>query len=215
MRETSEFDRGISFYDAIYGFAITLLIANVDAPPPDAWQDLATFLRTGVLHQLGGFALSFVVIAVFWRINVRLVKRISAMDSATTTMNLIAAAFVILIPFTTQGISDPGSAGYALPTALYAANITLASLAQLAMFQTARHRGLETEPMSKRENVALVLDSIATPLVFVVSIPVALLWGADAGKLTWASLLVLGPLSAYVIRRRAATEGDDGDAQST
>ncbi|MGV0835252.1 hypothetical protein [Mycolicibacterium thermoresistibile] len=31
-RGTSEFDRALSFIDAIFGFSITLLIANLDMP---------------------------------------------------------------------------------------------------------------------------------------------------------------------------------------
>ena len=42
----------------------------------------------------------------------------------------LAAAFVILIPFTTQGVSDPETSSFELTTVLYAANIILASLAQ-------------------------------------------------------------------------------------
>lgn len=200
-RDSAEFDRGVSFFDAVYGFAVTLLIANVDAPPAEAWHDLSSLLAAGVLHQLGGFALSFVVIAVFWRLNVQLVQRISAMDGATTTANLAAVAFVILIPFTTQGISDPGSAQFALPTAFYAANIAVVSLLQLGVFEVARARGLEIEPMSKKEHVRFVLDALSTPVVFFASIPIALLWSADVGKLTWASLIIIGPLTARLLQR--------------
>ncbi len=202
-RETSEFDRGLSFYDAIYGFAITLLIANVDAPPAEAWRDLPSLLATGVLGQLGGFVLSFVVIAVFWRLNVRLMKRLTGMDSATTTMNLVAAGFVVLLPFTTQGISDPATDPYALPAILYALNIAIASLAQIAMFEVARYRGLEVAPMTRREHVAFVLDWMPTPAVFLASVPIALLWGPDVGKISWAALLVVGPLSGRLVRRWA------------
>jgi hypothetical protein len=35
-RDTAEFDRGIQFFDAIYGFAITLLITTVHLPPSSA-----------------------------------------------------------------------------------------------------------------------------------------------------------------------------------
>ncbi|WP_300266745.1 TMEM175 family protein [Microbacterium sp.] len=208
-RDSAEFDRGVSFYDAVYGFAVTLLIANVDAPPAEAWQDLSSLLATGVLHQLGGFALSFIVIAVFWRINVKLVQRISAMDAATTAANLAAAAFVILIPFTTQGISDPGSAEFALPTVFYAANIAVVSLLQLGVFEVARARGLEIEPLTKKEHRRFVLDALPTSVVFLASIPVALLWSPEAGKLTWLALIVIGPLTARLLQRGAVSQPED------
>ncbi|MET1153092.1 TMEM175 family protein [Arthrobacter sp.] len=200
-RESSEFDRGLSFYDVIYGFAITLLVTNIDAPSAEAWQDPRTLLESGVVHQLAGFALSFAVIAVFWRMNLRLIKRLSALDSATTTANLLAAAFVILIPFTTQGVSDPETSSFELTTVLYAANIILASMAQLLMYEIARRHGLEIDPMAPRHHAAFVLDFLVPPLVFAVSIPVALAAGGTAGKITWASLIVLGPVSGILAAR--------------
>ncbi|WP_205739601.1 TMEM175 family protein [Georgenia sp. SYP-B2076] len=206
-RETSEFDRGLSFFDAIYAFAITLLITNVDVPPDATWEDPGALVATGVLHQLGGFVLGFIVIALFWRVNVTLVKRITAMDPATTTANLVAAAFVILIPFTTQGMSDPTAAAYGLPTAIYAANIALASLAQLAMYEVARRRGVEVRPTTRRENVAHVLDSLATPLIFLASIPVALAWGGYVGKLSWLVLLLVAPLAEHLAWRGVPAPG--------
>lgn len=202
-RETSEFARGLSFFDAIYAFAITLLVVNIDVPPTEAWRSLATLTVTGLPRQVGGFALSFIVIAVFWRINVRLVQRISAMDPATTMANLVAAALVVLIPFTTQGISDPGSAPYALPTVLYAGNIALASLAQMTMFEVARRRGLERAPLSPKEHRAWLVPGLVTPAVFLASVPVALVWGGDVGKLFWLALAVLSPLAGRVGRRPA------------
>ena len=199
-RGGAEFDRGIGFYDAIYGFAITLLIANVDAPPAAAWSDLPSLLETGVLHQLGGFALSFIVIAAFWRVNVRLVRRLSGMGTGTTIANLVAAAFVILIPFTTQGISDPESTPYALPTAVYAVNIAFVSLSQLAVFEVGRIEGLEIEPLSAPAHRAFLIDAIGTPVVFLASVPIALLWDANLAKLFWASLIIIGPITARLVR---------------
>lgn len=195
-RETSEFDRGLSFFDAIYGFAVTLLIANMAAPRRRDWQSVSALLDSGILGQLGAFALSFVVITLFWRVNVQLVQQLREMDSVTVVANLVAAGFVILIPFTSQGIADGQLAGLVLPTVLYAFNIIAASLSQTMMFQVARFRGLENEPMSSRANRAWVLDNLAPVSVFLVSIPVALVWGGSAGKLSWLLLILIGPLSA-------------------
>ena len=204
-RTSGEFGRGISFVDAVYGFAATLLIANVDAPPAEAWTSLDALAASSVPAQALGFALSFTVIAVFWRVNVRLVARLRGWDGVTIGINLLASGLVILIAYTTQGISDPSTADLPLPTAFYAANIALVALCQTAMFQVARARGLERTPTSARRNVLDMSGALVTPLIFLVSIPIALAWGATAGKLTWAITLVLGPvvgvLAGRAIRR--------------
>jgi uncharacterized membrane protein len=205
-RSSSTFGREVSFFDAVYGFAATLLIANVDAPPADAWQSMDALLASGAGAQLLGFALSFTVIAVMWRVNVRLTRRLTGLDGVTAAVNLAAAASVVLIAFTTQGISDPDSQGYPLSTALYAANIALAALLQTVMFQIARARGLERVPSSRRQNLLDTAGALVTPLIFAVSIPIALTWGADAGKWTWATAILLGPAVGTLAAR--ASRGD-------
>ena len=44
--------------------------------------------------------------------------------------------------------------------------------------------------------------------MFLVSIPIAMTWGATAGKLTWATLLVLGPLVGILTERAIRRGGD-------
>ncbi|MFT4088528.1 MAG: TMEM175 family protein [Gordonia sp. (in: high G+C Gram-positive bacteria)] len=193
--DSNEFGRGVSFFDAVYGFAATLLIANLDAPPAEAWRDFDALLDSGIVDQLLGFVLSFAVIALFWRVNVRLTKNLRAMDGPTISANLVASGLVIVIPFTTQGISDPASNGYALPTALYSLNIALAALAQSAVALIARRRGLEIDPPTGRANVLGIVDALLTPVVFGLSIPIALTLGPAAAQWSWALLLVLLPIS--------------------
>ena len=180
---STEFGRGISYIDAVYGFAATLLISNVDAPPPKAWDSLAALAASGMPTQVLGFVLSFTVIAVFWRLNVRLTKAMRGWDSVTTVLNLVAAASVVFFAFTTQGISDPASTDLPLPTAMYALNVVVVSLCLTTMFQVARSRGLLRHPTSRRRNALELVAALVTPFVFLVSIPIALTWGAVPARL--------------------------------
>ncbi|MBK0418837.1 DUF1211 domain-containing protein [Leucobacter sp. CSA1] len=212
-RDRAEFDRGLGFFDAVYGFAITLLIANVDAPPADAWTDPGALLAHGLGSQLFGFVISFAVIALFWWTNTRLVGRLRGMDGAVIAANLVVAALVVLLPFTTQGISDPEISELPLPTALYAVNVAAAILAQTAMFEIARVRGLVAEDVPDAARWAVRLDVLAQVAVFAVSIPVAYLAGTDWGRLTWAALVVVGPVmgrwSDGVVTRSANSQPHD------
>ncbi len=198
---STEFGRNISYIDAVYGFAATLLISNVDAPPARAWDDFGSLVASGMPTQALGFILSFTVIAVFWRLNVRLTKQMRGWDSVTTVLNLVAAASVVFFAFTTQGISDPHSSDLPLPTVMYAANVILVSLCVTTMFQIARARGLLRHRSSARRNRFDIAAALVTPLVFLVSIPVALVWGAIPGRLCWAALLILSPLAGIIAAR--------------
>jgi uncharacterized membrane protein len=211
IRDSSEFGRSLSFFDAIYGFALTLLIANLDLPPEDAWRSLGALLDA-VGSQLLGFVISFVVIVVFWRSNSRLVARLTGLDARGVTLNIVLAGLIILIPFTTQGISDPGISDLALPTILYAINLTAAILVQIVWFDGSIRRGLERVPTSPRVRRAELLDGLINPAVLVASIPVALVWGGSAAKYVWFAMLVLNPLSGFLQRRAARRAGRQGPA---
>lgn len=201
-RDSLEFARAFTFFDAVYAFALTLLVVNVDPPDAADWRDLGTLLASGLEWQLLGFAVSFAVIAVFWRVNHRIAAEFDAVTPGTVVANLIAIAFVVLIPFSTQGISDAETADQPLAVAVYAVNISLAVLGQTAVYYRARHDGVLAEILPRRADAVKLADALVTPAVFLASIPVAYAFGADWGRATWALLIVLGPLSGWWSSKR-------------
>jgi uncharacterized membrane protein len=213
-RETSEFDRGLGFFDAVYAFAITLLITNIDMPAPDAWKSIGTLLGGTLGSQLLGFVISFVVIAVFWKVNFDLIRDFSGMISSVVIVILVTVGLVVLLPFTTQGISDPEIVGLPLPTALYACNIALAILSQMIMFEVGRRSGLVAANHPPAALWAERIDALLKVAVFLASVPVAFLAGPGWARWVWATLLVISPLSGRwsdrrVRESRAAASGED------
>jgi uncharacterized membrane protein len=215
-RDSVEFARAVAFFDAIYAFALTLLVVNVDPPVASDWASLDALIDSGLGSQLLGFAISFVVIAVFWRVNHRLIARIDAITPGVIVANLVATALVVLVPFSTQGISDSATSDLPLALAVYAVNISLAVIGQTAVFYVARHDGVVVNPLPKRADTIHTLDTLVTPAVFFASIPIAYAFGADWGRWTWASLIVLAPLSGRWAARRVAriVAADDARTRS-
>jgi uncharacterized membrane protein len=205
LRETSEFDRSLSFFDAVYAFSLTLLIANLDWPPPAAWQNISTLLADGLDDQLIAFVISLVVIVVFWRSNQSIVARLVKLDSATINLNILVATIVIFIPFTTQAVGDPETADLTLPTVLYAVNVTAAIIAQMVMYRVAVAHRLERVPISPRYHRVELVNALFKPVVFVLSIPIAFVFGPTAGKLTWL-LILLSPIIGSLTQRVIGTE---------
>lgn len=213
-REGVEFGRGLSFFDAIFGFAITVLVVSLDPPPAASWVSLATLMDSGLGNQLTCFAISFVVIAVFWRSNTQLLGRFRAMDSTLITANLVTVACVVLIPFSTQGISDPKLYGLPLPTALYAVNVALAILSQSVTAEIARARGLLIDDAPRSAWWAMRIDVLCKIAVFLVSVPIAFVFGSQWAQLTWLLLIVLGRITGRWSARVADRAGAD-DRPST
>lgn len=209
-RETSEFDRGLAFFDAIYAFALTLLIANLDVPPAADWGSLETLLANGLGWQLVAFVISVVVIVMFWRNNTAVIARLGRLDSAVITANIVLACIVIFLPFTTQAMGDPETADLVLPTVLYAVNVALGVLAQIVMTRIAIARGLEREPANARDRRAELVASLWKPLVFLGSIPVAYAVGPGAAKAVWLLTLAAPLVDAVVGSSGRQLDPDDG-----
>ncbi|UOE45852.1 TMEM175 family protein [Agromyces larvae] len=203
-RDSVEFSRAVAFFDAAYAFALTLLVVNIDPPPAEDWATPARWVTSGLGWQFFGFAVSFIVIAVFWRVNHRLGSEFTGFSSGTITANLVALALIVFIPFSTQGISDPATADEPLAVAVYAVNISVAVMAQSAVYLVARRDRLLRHPLPRRADTVNLIDAMSTPAVFLLSIPVAYLWGAEWGRWCWLLLIVVGPISGRWAARRVA-----------
>ncbi len=198
-RDTSNFDRAVGFFDAVYGFSLTLLVTTIDVTDVQAWQSLGELLAADGT-QLLSFLISFVVIVAFWRQNHAMIARFTALDSATITANVVVMAFVVFIPFTTEAMGHPDLQALALPTAMYAFNVGAAILAGTLVYQVGIRRGLVDQDEPPRARRAWTIDALTKPVVMFASIPVTYfgvaLWGdSSAGKLFWLLLLVVGPVS--------------------
>lgn len=209
-RGRSEFARGLGFFDVIYGFAVTLLIVNVDMPPAELWSSPAQLMSGDLASHLTGFGISFTVIALFWYSNTALLGQFHSLDGPVIAANLVTACLVVLIPFTTQAISDPVISERPLATATYATNVGLAILSQSAMFELGRARGLTAHDAPRASWWATRLEAVARVAVFALSIPVAYLASPAWGQLSWLLLIPVGVIggrwSARVETRASAPD---------
>ena len=201
-RDTTEFDRSLNFVDAIFGFSATLLVTTLDVPPAADWRSLSALLGGGLGDQLVAFAISFAVIAGFWRTNHRVISTFRALDPVTLRILLYLVALVIFIPFTTKAISDPDPAGYPLPTALYAANVAAVVLITMALILVGHWRGLTSDSTPLAQQIS---GSVVVAAVFLASIPVAYRFGPSIAKYCWLALLVISPLTDLIVKRLSPT----------
>ena len=181
-RDSVEFSRAIAFFDAVYAFAVTLLVVNLDPPAASDWSSLAALLDSGLEWQLLGFAISFVVIAAFWRVNHRIVAGFRALSSAHDHREPGGDRVHRADPVHDAGDQRHRHRRRPLAMALYAVNISCAMLAQSAMYYVALHDGMVAHPLPRRAAVARLLDILVTPAVFLASIPIAYTYGATAAR---------------------------------
>ena len=204
-RDDSEFDRAIGFIDATFALALTLLITTLEVDDSaSAWDSLGS-LDEALGAQFVAFAIAFVVIAGYWLRHHRMVASFTAIDYPVIVLNLGLVAAIVLLPFSTQAVGDPGISELALPTALMAVNVAAASILHGSVYRLARHRGLLSPQPSTAEANQFLLASLSTAAVFLVSIPIAYILCPDWARTSWLLLIPLG----YVLDRRSKRRGGE------
>jgi uncharacterized membrane protein len=139
---------------------------------PTSWTSLDE-LYDAIGPQFFAFAIAFVVIAGYWLRHHRLIASFAAIDTPVIVANLALVAAVVLLPFSTRSVGDPGVEDLPLPTAVMAVNVAAASIFHAAVFVLAWRRGLLGARLMPAEPLEQVLGSLAAAAVFLASIPVA------------------------------------------
>jgi uncharacterized membrane protein len=99
------FDRLIMLSDGVFSIAITLLAFDLRGPAH--WRSLAD-IWAAISPQLDAYALSFVVIAVYWLAHRRFFAMIVTVDAPVTVLNLVTLALVALVPAATTQVHGGG-----------------------------------------------------------------------------------------------------------
>jgi uncharacterized membrane protein len=157
------------------------------------------------LPQIGGFAISFAVIGLFWMAHHALFRHIKGLDRRLVLLNLLFLGSIAFLPYPTALLS--AAADQVPATVFYAVSIAAAGLAEAAVWLYAiriRELALPRVPRSVRRWV--LLRTLRTPLVFLLSVPVAIARPALA-KYLWLLVLV----SALVLRRLEPVEAEPAE----
>ncbi|MET7365855.1 TMEM175 family protein [Streptomyces sp. NPDC005566] len=182
-------DRLIALSDGIFAIAMTLLVLDVSVPAgldPDRFHDAVG----DWLPKLGAYALSFTILAGFWRDHRRIVQLAQRVTPLSERLALAGLGVIALVPFPTAMLSEYASEP--LSVALYALTIAVVDLLQLALFLSVRRH-----PHTSR---GIAADLASTILVFGATVPIAFFVSPVAAMWSW---LALAPLKMAVGRRYA------------
>lgn len=193
-RDEIEFGRAVTFFDAVYAFSLTLLITTVDDFSPKAWSSPPALWQANG-SSLASFAISFLVVVQFWRANHAEMATFRHLDNRLIALNTAVLFGVVLIPFTTEAMGEPGLQDLPLPVALYAVNVSATYLLQRAVTVLADRRDLRDRPRTSGERRESAAAAVVVPLVFLGSILPAYLVNPTAAQISWLSLFVLVPLA--------------------
>ena len=182
-----EFGRVVAFSDGVLSIAITLLVLNIDVPTGPADEMLSDLAHDW--RQYVAFALSFAIIGRFWILHHRLFEMASGFDRPLLVMNLGWLALIVLMPFTTNLVTDYPSEP--VSAACYGAGIGLASLLHWGMVHHLMRAGLINESTREAAESAAAVRALAPSVLFLLSVPIAFL-SVDAAHIVWFATFLPG-----------------------
>jgi uncharacterized membrane protein len=197
--EARGLDRVLAFGDAVVAIALTLVaLPLVDrALEAASTQDFFATNR----HMLAPAAISFLVIAAFWRVHHRLFLPATGYSSAVLQLETLWLATIVALPVAT--VLDLGSGGDdRLSLAVYIGTMLVSSLALRAESTVLRRQGfLDDAPLEPALGRWLTIGLLASALVLAMLVP--------GGGAAWLLLLLLeGPIRAAAARRAGPTARD-------
>lgn len=192
-RDELAFARAVTFFDAVFAFALTLLITTVNDFSPAAWRSPAALWEANG-SGLVSFAISFAVVVRFWRASHHELSTFRSLDGRLIALHAAVLFGVVLIPFTTEAMGEPGLRDLPLPVALYAVNVTFIYVLQHLVGIVADRGGMRERRMTPKQLRALVVSASVFPVVFLGSIPVAYLVSPAVAQCTWLSLPLIIPV---------------------
>lgn len=183
-------ERLVALSDGVYAIAMTLLVLDITVPPALDDAGFEAALR-GVWPSLGAYALSFAVLAGFWRDQRWILQQVRQCDTLMVRVALAGLGLVALLPFPTSVLSEYGGS-HPQAVTVYAATIAGIALLHLALFLLARRRPHRPgDPLSSRATWDGVIELASVVPVAAASVIVAFSVSPSAALWTWLAVLPL------------------------
>ena len=166
-------DHVISFADAIFAFSITFMAISIHIPEIAQNLNQAQVIDK-LLESIPEFeiyVISFFVIGVYWIAYHQIFNHIAGSHSTMTWLTIVFLFFITLIPLATN--LQIGFGQYQIVFAVYALVLTIAGSLLTIMWLHATKNKLIDENLNHNEIHLILLESILSPVVFLLSILVS------------------------------------------
>jgi uncharacterized membrane protein len=203
-------ERTVFFSDAVMAIAMTLLVLEIKIPDvPDAKFGAALLDDLGVFFS---YAISFAIIGINWVSHHRKFKLVERYNSGLMWRNFLFLFFIAILPLATEAV---GSSSSMIAISIYAIVISACQISQMLIWIYARRHKLLRPIVDRALFLHVIRSQLPLPIVFLLSIPIGLIWGADIARWSWflmipASIIVGlfdGPRSVPGERRLSPPRG--------
>jgi uncharacterized membrane protein len=192
------FDRVIMLSDGVFAISMTLLALEMRGPT--TWTTAAELWRV-LAPQLDAYALSFLVIGVFWLAHRRFFAMILDADPPITVLNLTFLAMVCLLPAVTHLVHSDGPTQAAME--VYSALVVAIGVALAALWGYAAFIGDKVAPeVGRPARIFIFVLILFTPPFFLLLVSALRNPPPGAVPLALAALFLVGwPMRLWILRR--------------
>lgn len=191
-------ERVISFSDAVFAFAITLMALSIDIP------DLPTHLTQSELldklydlyPQFESYVISFSVIAIFWVSYHQVFNHIKGSHITMVYLNLLFLLLITLLSLSTSLVINYGT--YQIPYIIYCFIVIMtSSLLATIWWHATRNKRLVDKNLHPFFIKGVLVNLMSIPIVFTISIIISFV-NLDIAQYFW---LIIAPLNITIKRR--------------
>jgi uncharacterized membrane protein len=187
---SNDFGRIFSLSDGVFAFSMTLLVLGLALPASAEGSALASYLASSKFFSaLYAYVITFFIISLWWRTHSLQFSYIRSHTRRLGQFNTAFLIFIAILPFATQVLGASGSSPVGViffATIQVACGVTLA-----ALWLYAAGPGRLTDPrLPKSWERYLTLSTVAVPLVFGLSIPIALV-SVQYAPIVWVGALII------------------------
>ncbi|MGZ5500238.1 MAG: TMEM175 family protein [Nitrososphaeraceae archaeon] len=185
----------ISFSDAVFAFAITLMALSIDIPnlPSDLTQAELVDKLYGLFPQFESYIISFAVIAIFWVSYHQVFNHIKGSHIIMVYLNLLFLLLITLLSLSTSLVINYG--GYHIPYIIYSFMVILtSSLLAMIWWHATKDKLLIDKNLRSLYIKGVMINLISIPLVFTISIIISFV-NLGIAEYFW---LVIAPLNIAI-----------------
>jgi TMEM175 potassium channel family protein len=155
-----------AFSDGVMAVLITIMVLELRSPQGTDFAALRA-----IAPQMGIYALSFVIIGIYWNNHHHLFQAAERVSGAVMWANLHLLFWLSLLPFATRWLWETGAAP--LPTASYGATLLLAAVAYYILVRAILASQPPDSTLAKaiggdfKGIISVVIYAVALPLTLV------------------------------------------------
>jgi TMEM175 potassium channel family protein len=187
----------ISFSDAVFAFAITLMALTIDIPdlPPNLSQSELLQRLDDSYPQLEDYIISFAVIAIFWISYHQVFNHIKGSHISMVYLNLLFLLFITLLSLTTSFVTNYAS--YQIPYIIYCIVVIMtSSLLVLIWWYATKDYRLVDKGIHPLFIKGTFFALLAIPIIFSISIVISFI-DLDIAQYFWLGIIPMNVLIRY------------------